>query len=306
MLSKQRPLPNESTRMSTSPKRGGLGRGLGALLGDATVPTSPATGAMAGEVIRQVPVERIKPNPSQPRKTFDEETLGELASSIAEHGVLVPVLLRERGDGYELIAGERRWRACARLQMASIPAVVRRSGERESLEVAIIENLQREDLNALEESAGIAQLMEAHGYTQDEVAHRLGKARPSVSNALRLLTLPETIKAMIADGRLSAGHAKVLLGAPASMQLELARRASSQALSVRALERVIAALASAPAAAPPKRTEVDPNDADFEMRMRERLGAAVTLKRSPRGGSIEIKYSSEQDLLRIADLLLDQ
>ncbi len=156
-------------------------------------------------------------NPQQPRKTFDDGALAELAQSIAEHGVLVPILVRERGEGYELIAGERRWRACARLQMETIPAIVRRGDERESLEVAIIENLQREDLNALEEAAGIAQLIQAHDYTQEQVAQRLGKARPSVTNALRLLTLAEPIKAMIADGRLSAGHAKALLAAPESM-----------------------------------------------------------------------------------------
>lgn len=295
--------------MSTAPKRG-LGRGLGALLGDAPVPTSPAMPAASlsgnAEIIREIPLDRIRPNPHQPRKTFDESALSELAASIGEHGVLVPVLVRERGDGYELIAGERRWRASALLQRQTVPAVVRPAGERESLEVAIIENLQRENLNPLEEAAGIAELIEQHDYTQEQVAQRLGKARTSVTNALRILTLPESIKAMIADGRLSAGHAKALVAAPAPAQLELANRAYAQGMSVRVLERVIAALLNPPAAPPAKRRDQDPDDADFEARMRERFGTAVALKRGARGGSIEIKYGSEQDLLRIADLLLDQ
>ncbi|HET7815423.1 MAG TPA: ParB/RepB/Spo0J family partition protein [Candidatus Baltobacteraceae bacterium] len=292
--------------MSTAPRRG-LGRGLGALLGDAPVPTAPIQPQTPGaEVVRQVPVDRITPNPQQPRKTFDDAALDELAASIAEHGVLVPILVRERADGYELIAGERRWRASAKLQKATVPAVVRKSDERESLEVAIIENLQRENLNPLEEAAGIAQLIDSHDYTQEEVAKRLGKARPSISNALRMLALPEHIKAMIADGRLSAGHAKVILGAPEPMQGELAARVSAQGLSVRALERVIAQL-NEPVVVPEfKPRAIDPNDAEFERRLRERFGTAVALKRASRGGAIEIKYGSEQDLLRIADLLLGE
>lgn len=290
--------------MSTPPRRG-LGRGLGALLGDASVPTAPLAAIPGGETVRQVPVDRIVPNPQQPRKTFDEAALGELAASIGEHGVLVPVLVRERGDRYELIAGERRWRACAQLQLATVPAVVRPSGDRESLEVAIIENLQRENLNPLEEAAGIAQLIESHDYTQDQVAQRLGKSRPAVTNALRMLVLPESVKAMLADGRLSAGHAKVLAGVPERFQYELAMRAFAQGLSVRGLERVVAQLHAVPetTAPAPKRTP-DANDAEFESRMRERFGTAVTLKRAARGGSIEIKYGSEQELLRIGDLLL--
>jgi ParB family chromosome partitioning protein len=291
--------------MSGPPKRG-LGRGLGALLGEGPMPTSPAPGAQ-GEIIRQIPVERVRPNPHQPRQTFDDAALAELAASIAEHGVLVPVLVRERGEGYELIAGERRWRACAQLQRATIPAIVRPSDDRESLEVAIIENLQREDLNALEEAAGIAQLIEAHGFTQEQVAQRLGKARPSITNTLRLLTLPEPIKVMIAEGTLTAGHAKALLGAPDGARLELARRVAAQGLSVRALERVVAALldpAEKRESVPERRTS--PDDADFESRLRRRFGTAVALRRSTRGGSIEIKFTGESDLIRIADILLGE
>ncbi|HEY9180870.1 MAG TPA: ParB/RepB/Spo0J family partition protein, partial [Candidatus Baltobacteraceae bacterium] len=222
--------------MSSAPKRG-LGRGLGALLGDP--PATSATAAPLVDAIRQVPVDRIRPNPHQPRKTFDPQSLDELKASIAEHGVLVPVLVRERGDGFELIAGERRWRACAALQRATVPAIVRASDDRESLEVAIIENLQRENLNALEEAAGFAQLIDAHDFTQEQVAQRLGKSRPAVTNALRLLGLPEPIKALIADGSLSAGHARAILAAPEAQRVELARRSAQLGLSVRALERII-------------------------------------------------------------------
>lgn len=293
--------------MSTAPKRG-LGRGLGALLGDAPVPTAPAMPA-GSESVRQIPVDRITPNPHQPRKTFEPQALEELQASINEHGVLVPVLVRERpGGGYELIAGERRWRACAALQRAAIPAIVRPSSDRESLEVAIIENLQREDLNPLEEAAGIAQLIESHGFTQDQVAQRLGKSRPSVTNLLRLLTLSEPIKALIAEGGVTFGHAKALLGAPESARLDLARRVANEGISVRALERVVAALIAPPQekSAAPAHRELTPEDRDFEARLRTRVGGPVALRRSGRGGSIEIKFSSETELIRIAEVLLGE
>lgn len=287
--------------MSSAPKRG-LGRGLGALLGDARGTAAPASMA---EGIREIPIDRIRPNPHQPRKHFDAEGLGELQVSIAEHGVLVPILVRERGDSYELIAGERRWRACAGLQRPNIPAIVRRSDDRESLEVAIVENLQREDLNALEEAAGIADLIETHRYTQEQVATRLGKSRPSVTNALRILTLSEPIKALIAEGKVSAGHAKAILGAPENARLQLARRVVGDGLSVRALERIVARLQSPPAAGKAASRTTSPDDRAFEDRLRRRLGTRVALRRSQQGGTIEIRYADESDLMRIAELLLE-
>jgi ParB family chromosome partitioning protein len=219
--------------------------------------------------------------------------------------VLVPILVRERGDSYELIAGERRWRACAGLQRPNIPAIVRRSDDRESLEVAIVENLQREDLNALEEAAGIADLIETHRYTQEQVATRLGKSRPSVTNALRILTLSEPIKALIAEGTVSAGHAKAILGAPENARLQLARRVAGDGLSVRALERIVARLQSPPAAGKAAARTTSPDDRAFEDRLRRRLGTRVALRRSQQGGTIEIRYADEPDLMRIAELLLE-
>lgn len=285
--------------MSSTPKRG-LGRGLGALLGDAR-PIAPA--AMA-ETVREIPIDRIRPNPHQPRKDFNADGLAELQASIAEHGVLVPILVRERGDMYELIAGERRWRACAALQRSSIPSIIRRSDDRESLEVAIVENLQREDLNALEEASGMADLIESHGFTQEQVAQRLGKSRPAVTNTLRILSLSEPIKALIASGELSAGHAKAILGAPEDMRLTLARRAASDGLSVRMLERIVARLHAPPTPTKAVARTGSPEDHAFEDRLRRRLGARVTLRRSGHGGAIEIRYADEPDLIRIAELLL--
>src|ERR1700733_4055578 len=218
----------------SEPKRG-LGRGLAALLGDSAVPV-----ASSQEVVREIPIGDITPNPFQPRKSFDPTALDELKTSIAEYGVLVPIIVRRRDDGYELIAGERRWRACAALTRPTIPAIVRASDDRQTLEFAIIENLQREDLNPLEEAAGFQHLLDEYELTQEELARRLGKSRPAVANTLRLLSLSAVIQSMLVTGRLSAGHARALLAAPEAARAALAERAAREALSVRALERLAA------------------------------------------------------------------
>ncbi len=286
--------------MSERSKRG-LGRGLGALLGDGPVQVAELA---SGTSVREIAVDRITPNPFQPRKNFDRASLADLQASIAEHGVLVPIIVRERGDGYELVAGERRWRACAALQMAGIPAIVRRSDDRDTLEVAIVENLQREDLNPLEEAAGFVQLIDEHDYTQEQVAHRLGRSRPAIANALRLLSLPEAVKGMLVDGRITAGHARALLAAPEEHRLTLARRVADEGLSVRALER-LAGVLSGPVVRPAARVPaLTPEQQDFESRLRVKLGAYVALRRSGKGGRVEIRYTNEKDLMRIADALL--
>ena len=288
--------------MST-PRRG-LGRGLGALLGDSAVPTSTSQ-----EFVREISVAEITPNPFQPRKTFDPGALDELKSSIAEYGVLVPIIVRRRGERYELVAGERRWRACAALGKATIPAIVRASDDRQTLEFAIVENLQRENLNPLEEAAGFAYLIEEHGLTQEEVARRLGKSRPVVANTLRLLALSDAIKAMLAGGALSAGHARALLTVPEDQRLVLAQRAVSSGLTVRALEELAAAAGpSRPARTktpplPPQ--ELSPDETAFVARLRERFGTAVELVRDRRGGRIELRFASDEELARIGDLLFD-
>jgi ParB family transcriptional regulator, chromosome partitioning protein len=282
----------------SQPKRG-LGKGLGALLGDAPVPTSPT----ADDALREIPVGRITPNPFQPRKHFDTSAMDDLRGSIAEYGVLVPIIVRRRGENFELIAGERRWRAAAALQRPTIPAIVRESDDRDSLEVAIIENLQRENLNAIEESAGFASLMDEYGFTQEDLAQRLGRSRPAIANALRLLALPDGIKAMLVDGRLTAGHGRALLAAPAHDRMRLAERAAREGLSVRALEKLSGAVKTTPATG--RVRELSPDEAEFEQRLRERYGTHVALVRGGKGGKIEFRFGSESELLRLSDLLLE-
>jgi ParB family chromosome partitioning protein len=284
----------------SAPKRG-LGRGLAALLGESVVPISSSQ-----DIVREIPLTEITPNPFQPRKTFDGTALDELKASIAEYGILVPVIVRRRGNGYELIAGERRWRASAALQRPSIPAIVRSSDDRQTLEFAIVENLQREDLNALEEAAGFQYLIDEHGLTQEEVARRLGKSRPAIANTLRLLALPDSIKAMLAAARLSAGHARALLSAPEPARVPLAERAASEGLTVRALERLAAARTGARPKAAPTPRALTPDEHDFEGRLRERFGTHVALVRYRRGGRIEFRFQNDDELLRLGDLLLQK
>lgn len=281
------------------PKRG-LGRGLDALLGERSVPVSPAH-----EVVAEIPLDAITPNPFQPRKLFDAKALDELKASIAEHGLLVPIIVRRRGEGYELVAGERRWRAFASLERPTIPAIVRASDDRATLEVAIIENLQRENLNPLEEAAGFQYLIDEYDFTQEDVARRLGKSRPVVANALRLLALSDGVKAMLVDGRLSAGHARALLAAPESERMALAERAINEGLSVRVLEQLAGAVKTPRAEnAVPRLRPLSPDEHDFESRLRERFGARVALVRSGRGGRIEFRFGNDEELLRLGDLLL--
>jgi ParB family chromosome partitioning protein len=282
----------------SAPKRG-LGRGLGALLGE---PVAPPSAAPAGKGLLQIPVAAISPNPRQPRVTFEPGALDELRASIAEFGVLVPIIVRKLdGEKYELIAGERRWRAATAAGLATVPAIARAADDRESLEVAIVENLQRENLDPLEEAMGFAHLMEAHAFTQEQVAQRVGRSRPSVANALRLLTLSDPIKALVRDGKISGGAARALLALPVEKREAIAQRVVSEGLSVRAIE----ALAHDPVIKP--KPEPIANDAETVAlidRLRYRFATAVALTRRERGGTIEIRYANEDELLRIVDVLL--
>ena len=212
--------------------------------------------------------------------------------------------------GYELVAGERRWRACAALQRATIPAIVRQSDDRDSLEVAIVENLQRENLNAIEEAAGFAQLIEEHDFTQEDVARRLGKSRPTIANSLRLLSLPDAIKAMLVAGQLERRSREgTALRTGKRNAWRSRRRAIEESLNVRQLEHLAGASGSAaPArtAAPARLRELSPEENDFESRLRERFGTHVAIVRSGAGGRIELRFANDGELVRIGELLLEE
>jgi ParB family chromosome partitioning protein len=280
-----------------APKRG-LGRGLEALLGE----TKPLAAQHREAGPEEIAVDAIVPNPHQPRTNFDAQRQRELESSIAAFGVLVPVIVRKRGERYELIAGERRWRAAAAAGLRTIPAIVRQAQDLESLEIAMIENLQREDLDPLEEAMGFQHLIDDFGFTQERVAERVGRARPSVANALRLLTLPGRVQSMVRNRELSAAHAKALLSFPENERVPVAERAAREGVSVRVLERWAQKRNAGRKTAAP--AAEDGNLAEVAERLRYRLGARVSFVRGRKGGRIEIRFTDESDLIRIVDLLL--
>lgn len=301
-----------------------LGRGLGALLTGplpaATVGSAPAGGsaplaspeADAGERVRLIPLSRIRPCTFQPRKDFPPETLRELADSIREQGILQPLVVRRAGEDWELIAGERRLRAAQLVGLQEVPVVVREADDRAALSLALIENLQREDLNPLEEAEGYARLVEQFQLRQEDVAARVGKSRAAVANALRLLKLPTPVQNLIREGRLSVGHAKVILGLPTEkQQKKAAERVVKHGLSVRQTEQLVApmlaaAQPSAPSPAPTAATTPpagDPHLADLENRLRERLGTRVRVHYRNGAGTLEITFFSDEELERILHLL---
>jgi ParB family chromosome partitioning protein len=285
----------------SAPKRG-LGRGLDALLGQQR-PSSP-------NGLVQIPVLSIRPNPQQPRTTFDAETLAELEQSIRELGVLVPIIVRPvPGEGglYELIAGERRWRASAAARLETIPAIVREADDRASLELAVVENLQRQDLGALEEAMGFAHLIEEYGFTQERLAERIGKSRPAVANALRLLGLSDPVKSLLRSGSITVGHARALLGVEVGEREALADRIVRDGLTVRDVERHGERRRSAKEPARgPSRPRSSPDRDALEARLRYALGAPVKIVPAATGGRIEIRYANEEDLGRLVDALLPE
>lgn len=284
----------------SAPKRG-LGRGLEALLGQERV---PATGLL------DVPVGSIRPNPQQPRKTFEAGALDELRQSIGELGVLVPILVRalptrDKTPTFELIAGERRWRAATAAGLETIPAIVRDADDRASMEFAVVENLQRQDLDPLEEAMGYQHLIDEYRFTQERLAERLGKSRPAIANALRLLALSDPIKARLRAGGLSVGHARALLAVAADRREALAAKVEREHLTVRDIERFGSSRRDGatpkPASTPVRKT---PDTLDVENRLRRALGAPVSIVAGSTGGRVEIRYGGEDDLTRIVDLLL--
>jgi ParB family chromosome partitioning protein len=268
----------------------GLGRGLDALLGGETSAPAPPQGAM-----RDVAVDQLKPGRYQPRSHMQQETLLELAESIKAQGVMQPILARPVPDGgYEIIAGERRWRAARIAGLADVPVLVRDIPDQEALAAALIENIQREDLNALEEAQGIQRLIKEFGLTHQSVAETLGRSRAAVTNLLRLLELAPPVRELLAEGRIDMGHARALLALPVARQIELAREAAQKQLTVREVEQRVAA-ALKPAA--PRRPRVDRDVARLEEEWSQRLGTTVQIKpRGKRGGRLVLTYRTLDEL----------
>ena len=273
-----------------------LGKGLAALL-----PESEAK--ETGQTIHMIPVTQILPNRYQPRKTFVEEELRELVESIKRHGILQPVLVRRKSeDRYELIAGERRFRAAALAQLPAVPAVIRKSSDEESTILSLIENIQRSNLNPVEEAKAYRQLIDELGVTQEAVAERVGRDRASVANICRMLSLPTEVQGMVASGQLTLGHAKVILGKKnAEDQLTLAKRIVRDQLSVRRVEQLVK---QGSRKARSRRTARNPLHADVEDRLRKHLGTKVVIHSKKQGGELILRYYSDVDLTRIADVML--
>ena len=273
-----------------------LGRGLGALL--------PPAEADDGERLRELPVESLVPNPAQPRKSFSAEALSELAASIRTSGVLQPIIVRPRGDRYEILVGERRWRAAREAGLGRVPAIVREATDAEAIELALVENLLRENLNPLEEADAYQRLMAQFGWTQEKLAQRIGKDRASIANVLRLRRLPQVIQDDLQAGRLTMGHARALLGLPTpAAQLKAREEILAQDWSVRATEAGIRRLRRA--AAPRERRRAADVEA-FEEELRGALGTRVRVVGSLSRGRIELPYRSGEELERLHATLTDR
>ncbi len=276
--------------------RKALGRGLDALIPGAGR-TSPAPDAPIGDPAsadQQAAIDKIRPNPRQPRSEFDETALAELAASIRAQGVIQPLLVRRMPDGdFELVAGERRLRAAERAGLTHVPVFVREMSDDESLELALVENIQRDDLSPLEEATAYQRLIDEFGHTQEQIAERVGKSRPAIANSLRLLRLPESIKHDLARGRLTAGHARVLLSIEDhDAQLRAAKQIHARHLSVRDAEQLAAARKGGAKRATPR----DPNRAALERELSSALGTRVRITPKGRGGRIEIEFYSGEEL----------
>lgn len=284
-------------------KKGGLGKGLDAIFSENDMEDSNTAVAIR--------IDELEPNRAQPRKSFDDESIAELADSISRHGVLQPLLVRPLiGGGYQIVAGERRWRAARMAGVKEVPAVVRDLSESEVMQLALIENLQREDLNPLEEAGGYQALIEEYGFTQEDVAHTVGRSRPAVANALRLLALPEDLRELVSEGVLSAGHARTLLAFPDEESMRRAAKlAVEQELSVRQLEKLAQSAKEQleeqeEKREPPKRRI--PYFDEVELALNEHLGRRVAVKGNKKKGTLQIEFYGEDDLAELLKLFGDR
>ncbi|MEM6884923.1 MAG: ParB/RepB/Spo0J family partition protein [Verrucomicrobiota bacterium] len=290
--------------------RKALGRGLGALIGSENAPAEPKKAAFpivpGGEGVQEISVERLEPSALQPRKTFQPEQLSELAESIREQGIIQPLIVRSLGDKFELIAGERRWRASQAAGLTTVPVIVRKVSDKEVLEMALVENLQRADLNPIEEAEGYALLGEQYQLTQEDIAKRVGKSRAAVANALRLRSLAPDVRGFVKQNRLSVGQAKVLLALPAGAQQEAAaREVIKKELSVRQTEQLLKSLQKANKSDKKKknRKSAQADWRDLEQQLQRVVGTKVRLVGSAEKGKIEIEYYTGSELERVLSTL---
>ena len=282
-----------------STKQRGLGRGLGALIDDFSAPETQ-------QEFTRLPLQKVEPNPNQPRRRFDEEELQSLADSIAEHGILQPLAVRAMEGGfYQIIAGERRWRAARLAGLKEVPVVVVEADDRTVMELALIENLQRQDLNPMEEAEGYRVLTEEYGLTQEQAAARVGKSRPAVANALRLLALPEDVRSLVEKGELSAGHARAVLSLPTpARQRAAAQKILTLRLSVRQAEAMCKRLAAEEKKPEPAKRPAVNYIAECEKALTRRLDRKVRIVSGKRKGRFELEFYGEEDLQRLYEALL--
>lgn len=281
-------------------KRQALGRGLDALFPAGDKPERSAS-------VRQVPITQIMPNPRQPRTNLDRAKLEELAASITTHGLIQPLIVTETVEGFVLIAGERRWRASQLAGLELVPVIVKETTPQDMLELALIENIQRADLNALEEAHAYRHLIDDFGLTQEAVADRVGKARSTVANLVRLLALPENIQAAVNEGRLSGAHARTLLPLPtAEMQTAVMNQIIKMDLSVRQTETLVAKLLADKRPPPRERKQLPPELSELQTRFEEALGTRVNIERSGKGGRVVIHYYSDEELNAILEAIINE
>ena len=278
-------------------KQRGLGRGLGALIDDFSEPSE-------GGGVTKLPLQKVEPNPNQPRRLFDEEQLQALADSIAEHGLIQPLAVRDMGDYYQIIAGERRWRACRMAGLSEVPVVIIEADEAKVMELALVENLQRQDLNPMEEAEGYRRLVEEFGLSHEQVAERVGKSRPAVANALRLLNLRPELRELVENGQLSAGHARAILSLPtAKLQKSAAQKVLALQLSVRQTEAMCKRMLTEEKKETPMPLTVD-YVAECEKALSKQLGRKVNIVNGKRKGRFELEFYGQDDLQRLYEALL--
>lgn len=296
--------------MAAKAKNRGLGRGLDALFADQAPVYNPVkeetenTAAVEQGInaVVYININDIKPNENQPRKTFTEEKLDELAASITEHGIIQPLVVRKNKGSYEIVAGERRWRAARKAELKEVPCIIREFTDEENMLVAIIENMQREDLNPIEEAEGLHQMIKTYGLTQEEVSKSVSKSRPYITNALRLLKLPEEIKGFVMEGKLTTGHARALINVEnKKLQSELCKRIIEEGLSVRKVEE-LARNESKPKKKPAKKVK-SADTLHVESELKSIFGTKVSIEQKGKKGTIQLEYYSTEELNRLIELL---